>query len=470
MTTFNALPKVARLALPVVAALLALLALAAAPAMAEFGMQKMVTAATNENGTPDLQAGSHPYALTNTFVLNFPAGIGGREGRPRRTHVRPEGTLRDVRLELPPGFVGNPNATPHCSYQTFIRSAEFGQPSCPNETAVGIATTYVTESGISELTATTDPVFNLVPPKGVAAEFGYIAAGVTPVFLDTSVRTGTDYGLTTNVQEISQAVLVGASKVTIWGVPASPVHNDVRGACADGILQGAEPYETPGQGLNPGEDEVEGPISDSSETNSPVTSSGECTTQTPEVPLLTNPTSCGVPRTVTEAVDSWEEQGIFHSSTGSLPPLEGCGRLDFSPTVGVTPDGVAGSTPTGLDVGVHVPQETTENPVGLAEADVRDTTVTLPAGVALSPGASDGLEACSEAQAGFTGFRELDPVVEPGVESAQFSEAAVSCPDASKVANVRIKTPLLEDELSGVGVSWRRRRTFWVSRKTRFRR
>jgi hypothetical protein len=429
------------------------LVVAAVPAMAEFGLQAFAVSARNQNGTPDVQAGSHPYALTNTFVLNVNPGVGGFDGRRRRTDVPAEGDLRDVRLELPPGFVGDPNATPHCSYQKFIHKE------CPNETAVGISTTYVTESGISEFTPTTDPVYNLVPPTGVAAEFGYLAAGVAPVFLDTSVRTGSDYGLTTTVSEISQAVLVAASKTTIWGVPADPVHNDVRGKCASEILQGANPYEELSSelkgtdldplGLDQGEDEVEGPIGIGSNANLPVTSEGNCPTQTPLVPLLTNPTSCGAPRTATLSVDDWEEPGVFHPRSASLPELSGCEKLDFSPTVDVTPDGTAGSTPTGLNVHLHVPQETTENPVGLAESDVRDTTVALPAGVQLSPGASDGLQACSNAQIGFAGFRELDPTAEPGVQTPQFTPTAPSCPNASKVANVSIKTPLLEHELEG---------------------
>ncbi len=55
----------------------------------------------------------------------------------------------------------------------------------------------------------------------------------------------------------------------------------------------------------------------------------------------------------------------------------------------------------------------------------------LPAGLALNPAASDGLEACS--MGGIA------------LKSAETS----SCPDASKVATVRIKTPLLPDPLEG---------------------
>src|ERR1700728_113339 len=214
----------------------------AAPAMAELNLEKFAISAQNENGTPDTQAGSHPYALTNTFVLS---GAG------------PENSLKDVHLELPPGFVGDPTATPKCTYQEFIEQATSTQESgCSNEAAIGLATTYLTSVKTpGAVDPTTDPVYNLVPPAGVAAEFGFVVAGTTPVFLDTSVRTGTDYGLTTTVSNINQGVLVGASKVTIWGVPASPVHDAYRGTCLWTVAGEETPVETPGLGLRAGEDE-----------------------------------------------------------------------------------------------------------------------------------------------------------------------------------------------------------------------
>jgi hypothetical protein len=425
----------------------------------EFGLQRLGISARNEDGSPDIQAGSHPFALTTTFALNqAPASLVGK-GDQSKAYA----DLKDARFELPTGFVGNPNAVPQCSYQEFIFSQHGGHP-CGNETVVGVATTWVAiGSGSSYLAATSDPVYNLTPPTGTAAEFGYTVVGNTPVFLQSTLRTGTDYGLNVNVPDLSEAVVIEASKVTIWGVPSAPSHNAIRGSCVSGIV-GSEVYEPgygpntslnePGFGLREGEDEIEGPIfyqrpGGPEYEEKPIWSTGECPSQAPETPLLTNPTSCGVPRSARGAVSSWQEPGVFKTAEASLPELTGCEKLDFSPTVSMVPDGTAGSTPTGLTVGIHIPQESTENPAGDGEADVRDTTVTLPQGVQISPGGSDGLQACSIEQMGFTGFKELDPTAEPGNRTAQFTPETPTCPNASKIANVRFGTPLLKHELTG---------------------
>src|SRR6185312_12483999 len=101
------------------------------------------------------------------------------------------------------------------------------------------------------------------------------------------------------------------------------------------------------------------------------------------------------------------------------------------PSISLTPDSQAASTPTGLTVGVHVPQAVSLDAEGLSEADVKNTTVALPTGVAINPAAGDGLEACSEEQI------------------ALKSTEQPTCPNASKVGLVKIKTPLLPNPLEG---------------------
>lgn len=390
--------------------------LACAPAtLAGIGLQQFESAAIDRNGTPDVQAGSHPYSLITTDALTFTHSGGSVND------LISAGDLKDVLDELPPGFVGDPNAVPKCSYHDLVTSGY----RCPNDTTVGVATVYLF-GGELDIYPDNVPIYNMEPSPGVAAEFAFLV-GHAPVFLNSSVRTGGDYGLTVDVPDVTQAADIYATKVVVWGVPAESSHDPYRGTClnenAGEIIDPAHVRrgELAGTGLAEGEAEQE----------TREFSDGECPANVPVRPLLTNPTSCGVPRTATFNVDSWQEPGKFVSKSTSMPEITGCEKLDFSPTIAITPDGEEGSTPTGLNVGVHVSQESTINPAGLGEADVRNTTVTLPAGVALSPAASDGLQACSEAQI--------------GLHNAQ----RPTCPLASKVANVRIKTPLLEEELTG---------------------
>ncbi len=414
----------------VLCALLAVLAFVAVPAMAEFGVARFAFSARNKNGTRDTQAGSHPYALNTTVVLNEPGPT--------------TGSVKDVKVELPPGLIGNPGATPRCTYQEFIRQvnggAERGQ--CTNETAVGLTTFYIQNAANPQnALASSSAVYNLVPPPGVVAEFGFVGLHTTPILLQESVRTGKDYGVTVTVPNINEATDLYASKVTIWGTPADSSHNDWRGSCLFSLGGGAASLtERFGLGAAGEEDELEGPLFFQSEEHQPEglpESTGECATSAPPKPLLTMPTSCGQPLTATVSVDSWQERGDFvgaghqRTRTASMPALTGCEKLDFSPTITARPDGEAGSTPTGLDVDLHVPQEATENPVGLAEADVKNTVVTLPEGMQISPSAADGLQACSQLQIG------LHTAEQP------------TCPDASKVGNVEVTTPLLGEPLIG---------------------
>lgn len=121
----------------------------------------------------------------------------------------------------------------------------------------------------------------------------------------------------------------------------------------------------------------------------------------------------------------------LHDAGDPSIALDGCNRLSFEPSISVTPDGSTASTPTGLTVDEHFPQESLTVPEGLAPSDAKGLSVTLPAGVTLNAAAADGLAACS--------------MSEIALQSAE----APSCPDASKVATVKVKTPLLPDPLEG---------------------
>jgi hypothetical protein len=220
------------------------------------------------------------------------------------------------------------------------------------------------------------------------------------------VRTGGDYGVVVTVKNTTELANFVSSRVTFWGVPGDPVHDSSRGwGCVAGeeyVAFGAAKPCTP---LN----------------------------QAKPVPFLALPTSCTGPLRTSVEVDSWERRGLFTPpfAPAAMPAMDSCNKLPFAASLSVTPDGQAGSTPTGLTVGVHVPQEEALNPKGLTPADVKDTTVALPVGVALNPAAADGLQACSEGQVGLS------------------SPLAVTCPEASKVGTVEIQSPLLPNPLVG---------------------
>src|ERR1035438_541810 len=283
-------PRVIRTRRPA-AALVLLLAAAAlccsmgtSSALGALNLARFAVSARNQDGTPDLQAGSHPYSLNATLIFN------------EERHFTEN--IKDVHVEFPPGLVGNPQAVPQCPYRLFIQGLHGGSL-CPNDTAVGLATTYGagSEHGHAAAGDQSIAVYNLVPPPGVAAEFGYVAVQVVPVLLDSSVRSGSDYGLTTSGSDISQGDALSASKVTIWGEPALAAHDPWRGTCESVVswsVEEADWYNEKARGVAEGEDELEGPDSlqgeqEEQEHGLPE-STGDCPAGIPVRPLLTNPT------------------------------------------------------------------------------------------------------------------------------------------------------------------------------------
>jgi hypothetical protein len=412
-------------------------ALPIGPAAPSFGVEGYELTPEEEGGAVDAQAGSHPFQLTTTLMLNQTA-----------SKVAPPALPKDLRFQLPAGLVGNATAIPQCSEADFKEITSF-QNHCPPDTAVGVATTtFFTATAHTGVASWPLPLFNLVPAHGEPARFGFNVLR-TPVTLDTSVRSGGDYGVTVSVENISQTVNFIASSVSIWGVPGDPAHDQSRGwACLAG---GAR--EAIGEACVLGKQE------------SPPS-------------FLTLPSSCAAPFSTTVEGESWpfrnapeaEPKSVqFEPSEYSLLDgfgrplgLTGCNRLAFAPSIEAAPDVQEASKPSGLTVNVRVPQEGSENGAGLASSNVKDITVALPVGMSVNPAGAGGLEGCSEGQIGAGSPHEFDPQGEPGDQTFTFTptlpEALLPglnlgalgfCPDASKIGTVKISSPLISNPLNG---------------------
>ena len=111
--------------------------------------------------------------------------------------------------------------------------------------------------------------------------------------------------------------------------------------------------------------------------------------------FVTNPTRCSnEPLTVRAEVTAWEGGSAAAEST-AYPEVSGCdllqGATAFDPNIEVQPETTQADTPSGYEVDLKVPQA--PNLFGaLATSDLKNATVTLPAGVSVSPSAASGDE------------------------------------------------------------------------------
>jgi DNA-binding beta-propeller fold protein YncE len=366
---------------------------------AGYGIKVFDVKFVNEDGTPAVQAGSHPYEFVND--IEFTSHYARTESNADSPFVQePDGLVRDLAIDLPPGVVGDPNAPPKKCTQADLLGEK-----CPAESLVGywhLTWNHHTLFGGYEFN---EPIYIMVPPRGSAAQFG-VHFEIPDLFINAKVVAGGDYPIQATVHPPTTAPVL-SSRVTIFGVTGT------------------------------------GPT---------------------RKPFLTLPTGCHGPLRSYISTDSYSDPGhyveassITRNGAGVPVALTGCSKLLFPPLISAAPDSTNASTSSGLTVGVHVPQTSASNPDGLAESALRDTTVILPEGVTLNPAGADGLQACSESLAGFTGLDEFNLEFEPGVKTATFTPELPSplqpdtnfCPDGSKIGTVKIKTPLLEHELEG---------------------
>ncbi len=355
-----------------------------------FGVQSLETVALNEDGSPATHAGSHPFQYTTTFQLN------------EKSYARVPGPVKDLRFQLPPGFVGNATAIPQCTavqFTTFLTGLVTSANRCPDDSAIGVASVRLAGGeGLGGSPFETVPIFNMVPAAGEPARFAFDPLGV-PVFLDTSVRSGGDYGITVASNNTSNVLEVTAAQTSFWGVPSAPGHDASRGwSCVDGGFFHLF-HAAPCPQLDP--------------------------TRKPDEPLLRLPTSCTGPLTTILEASSWAEPNNFTSpppyetNENSTPyGLDGCNQLPFSPTIFAEPTSDAATSPTGLNVHLDLEDQGLINAEGKGQSDIQKAVVTLPQGFTTNPSVAEGLGACPEAA--------FD-------SSTVNSEPGTGCPDASKI-------------------------------------
>ena len=377
-----------------------------------FGFSNLDTWITNADGTTDTQAGSHPYDMTVAWSLNTTSSNGKTKelGQASPGSLYPEvpigGELRNINVNVPAGIVGDPDAVPRCT-RLALDASDYG---CPVASQVGFDRADIEGLGL----LVNSPVYNMVPPPGIAAQFAFDLIGVT-VFLDAGVRTGGDNGITVHVNDVPERNITFNS-TTLWGTPAESSHDMQR-----------EGVESTGEVCGPG-------------------NGNDCPAGVAPKPFLTLPTSCQGPQEVTaEALGTWEDESLLaplgrtmtQDSEGHPVGFTGCERLQpFKPEVSIAPDTTYADTPAGLSVDVRLPQGL--NPEGLATPGLQGTTVVLPQGLVINPGQATGLQACQPSEEALGSLPD-----------GEVNEGPASCPSASKVGTDEITTPLLPNKLQG---------------------
>ncbi len=375
----------------------------------------------DRGGVSFSQAGGRPFAMTTTVVFNHVVAArevlnpGGQPEEDVPTKSLVSSSPKDMTVDLPPGVVADPQATATRCDEASLED----EGACPASSAVGVLAAYTTLFPNRVFA----PLFNMVAPAGVAAQFGANPIGFGYVIhIDGRLRTLSGsrgkseggYALSGEATGIQDSFPLYGVVATFWGDPSAAAHDPVRGAC--GERTPAEKSEGSG---------VSCPLSERPETAF-LSMSGACSTES----LVT-----GVD------VESWKEPGVIFPAEALSPPVTDCSELKFKPTVEAKPETAAANSPTGLRFDLHVPQNESASGDTLATANVKDAAVSLPDGMTLNPSSAGGLAGCPllTGQEGDRG--------EKGINLE--SDAPPRCPNASKIGEVEVVTPLLERPLPG---------------------
>jgi hypothetical protein len=323
------------------------------------------------------QAAGHPQWGFTQIIVKNDGGL-------------PVGELKTVRVDLPVGLSVNPQATPQCEQATF----EANPSSCPPGSDVGKSeVTGALNVGPIEAT-----VYNIVPPQGEPARFGFELIGKF-IYLKASVAWDGDFheGFTIEVPQ-----------------PA-----DLEPLVQGLILKNRLVFD--------------GRSGNGTFITTPSTCLGPAVPSSPFLHLYSTwlrADSYGEPNSSFPSGSSFFESRIPPETS----PKE-CDSIPFDPALAVAPNTSQTDSPSGPSIDVEVPfepptlAEIAQEKTKQANSNVREAKVTLPPGMGLNPSAaSGGLQTCTDAQFRLGTHNESN-----------------GCPPASKIGTVSIDTPPLPD-------------------------
>ncbi|HEX6204678.1 MAG TPA: hypothetical protein VFZ29_02590 [Solirubrobacterales bacterium] len=349
-----------------------------------------------EAGTkpPTQQAGSHADSVVKLDFNLVDFGQG----------PIPDEQVKNVQVDLPAGFAGNPEAVPTCRIIEMTENDGICNPAAQ----VGVLTFANEYNGFLDIEA---PIYNMTATTADTAVLATEAFG-SLLRINVSARTDGDYGLQATIRNVNQGLPLYWTEVTLWGLPAHETNDPLR--FLDFFVGGAD------AGID-------------------------------VKPFMSLPPRCDTPLTTTLYADSWQSPGRrnpdgsidlsdpnWKSTSATLPALEGCDELEFEPSLTARPTTDMADSPSGLDATLTLPQN--EDPEGLASAMLKTAKVTLPEGLAINPSAANGLAACSPAEIGL--------LTEVGAGSPRFDKDPAACPAASRIGSVEVDS-VFADPLKG---------------------
>lgn len=414
------------------ACVLALLFAAPGARAAEFGIGSFTATAGSS------QAGAHAD-LSTSFALATDA-VGN-----------PIGGIKGMRVELPPGVVGNPLATERCTFRSLEAAG------CSNGSQVGVfMLSFIACRGIAtSLTATaaagatvlevgnTEGMCEeeqsegdvLTIGSGASAETVRVAHPLTRNTVELTAPIEREHAVGEAVTHVAKPI---EGPLPLYNLAPFPGHVATFGSFLLGVTILVQVDIAPDGRLVASLEDAStllplagggvtlwgvpaDPSHDPQRCNEFLSECGPTTA--PAAAFMTLPTECsGQPLESVLTLESWNGQVATRAATQPAPT--GCDRLTVEPSLRVRPETTEADTPAGYEVELTVPQRA--EPYGLGTPALKGIAVKLPEGTSLSPAFAVGLEACSEAQ--------LD---------------AARCPNASRVGAAEVLTPLLGEPLQG---------------------